>query len=79
MMKVHQGTVDSYLEDIILSSTETTADEQVQYLPLIEPCSSNRLYVPVHHIHIHVHITDTHTYMYTTCTCICTMHTGIPV
>ena len=29
MMKVHQGTVDTYLEDVILQSTERTADEQV--------------------------------------------------
>ncbi len=28
-MKVHQGTVDTYLEDVILLSTERTADEQV--------------------------------------------------
>ena len=29
MMRVHQGTVDSYLEDIILHSIEKTADQQV--------------------------------------------------
>ena len=28
-MKVHQGSVDTYLEDVILQSTEMTADEQV--------------------------------------------------
>lgn len=31
MIRVHQGTVDTYLEDIILESTEKTASEQVQY------------------------------------------------
>ena len=31
MMKVHQGTVDTYLEDIIIQSTEMTADEQVSF------------------------------------------------
>lgn len=30
MVKVHQSTVDSYLEDIILSSMEDTAEEQAR-------------------------------------------------
>ena len=30
MMRVHQGTVDTYLEDIILQSLEGTADEQAR-------------------------------------------------
>ncbi|NXC40049.1 CFA91 protein, partial [Penelope pileata] len=30
VMKVHQSTVDSYLEDIILSSMENTAEEQAR-------------------------------------------------
>lgn len=30
MVKVHQSTVDSYLEDIILSSMENTAEEQAR-------------------------------------------------
>lgn len=29
-MKVHQSTIDSYLEDIILSSMESTAEEQAR-------------------------------------------------
>ena len=29
MLRVHQGTVDTYLEDIILQSIEKTADIQV--------------------------------------------------
>lgn len=31
MMRVHHGTVDSYLEDIIMQSLERTADEQVSH------------------------------------------------
>ena len=30
MMHVHHGTVESYLEDIIMQSLEKTADEQVR-------------------------------------------------
>ena len=30
MMRVHQGTVDTYLEDIILKSLEKTADEEAR-------------------------------------------------
>ena len=30
MVKVHQGSVDTYLEDIILQSVERTADEQAR-------------------------------------------------
>lgn len=30
MMKVHQGTVDTYLEDVILQSVENTADQQAR-------------------------------------------------
>lgn len=29
-MKVHQATVDTYLEDLILGSTDSTADEQAR-------------------------------------------------
>lgn len=29
-MNIHQGTVDSYLEDVILNSMEATADEQAR-------------------------------------------------
>ena len=29
-MKVHQSTVDTYLEDVILSSVDKTADQQVR-------------------------------------------------
>lgn len=30
MMRVHQGTVDTYLEDIVLQSVERTADQQAR-------------------------------------------------
>lgn len=30
MVKVHQSTIDSYLEDIILSSIERAAEEQAR-------------------------------------------------
>lgn len=30
MMRVHQGTVDTYLEDIILKSIERTADQEAR-------------------------------------------------
>ena len=30
MVKVHQTTVDTYLEDIILSATDKTADDQAR-------------------------------------------------
>lgn len=30
MMHVHQGTVDTYLEDVILQSVERTADQQAR-------------------------------------------------
>ena len=30
MMKVHQGSVDTYLEDVILQSVEKTADQQAR-------------------------------------------------
>lgn len=30
MMSVHQGSVDTYLEDVILSSIESTADQQAR-------------------------------------------------
>lgn len=30
MMRVHQGSVDTYLEDVILSSTERTADQEAR-------------------------------------------------
>lgn len=36
MIRVHQGTVDSYLEDAILHSIEKTADQQV--VPLCMCC-----------------------------------------
>ncbi len=35
MMKVHQGSVDTYLEDVILQSTEMTADEQVSRMIIV--------------------------------------------
>ena len=35
MIRVHQGTVDTYLEDIILQSIEKTADKQVLNLQYI--------------------------------------------
>ena len=35
MIGVHQGTVDTYLEDIILQSIEKTADKQVLTLQYI--------------------------------------------
>ena len=30
MMRVHQGSVDTYLEDVILSSVSSTADQQAR-------------------------------------------------
>ena len=30
ILKVHQGSVDTYLEDIILQSVESTADQQAR-------------------------------------------------
>ncbi len=30
MMRVHTGTVDSYLEDVILAGVERTADQQAR-------------------------------------------------
>ena len=30
MMRVHQGSVDTYLEDVVLSSMQTTADQQAR-------------------------------------------------
>lgn len=43
MMRVHQGTVDTYLQDIILKSVDRTADEEARKEITEKAKSINRL------------------------------------